>query len=76
MNCTTIHLFRTLVALLTILSVVESKADYYDVLGISKTANSQEIRKAHRKLAKLYHPDKNKDPNATEKFLEINEGKS
>ncbi|THD25381.1 DnaJ (Hsp40) subfamily B member 9 [Fasciola hepatica] len=73
MNHMTNHLFRTILALLTVWSVVESKRDYYDVLGVSKTANIQEIRRAYRKLAKLYHPDKNKGPNATEKFVEINE---
>jgi len=48
--------------------------DYYDVLGVSKTADEKEIKRAFRNLAKQYHPDANPDnPNAAEKFKEINE---
>lgn len=48
--------------------------DYYKILGISKTASQDEIKKAFRKLAKQYHPDVNKtDKNAEAKFKEINE---
>lgn len=50
-----------------------AKRDYYEVLGISKTASADEIKKAYRSLAKKYHPDVNKDPGAEEKFKEINE---
>ena len=50
------------------------KRDYYEVLGVSKNASDDEIKKAHRKLAKKYHPDLNKDnPEAAEKFKELNE---
>ena len=49
------------------------KRDYYEVLGISKGASEDEIKKAYRSLAKKYHPDINKAPDAEEKFKEINE---
>ncbi len=50
-----------------------NKRDYYEVLGISKSASDEEIKRAFRKLAKQYHPDVNKDPGAEEKFKEIGE---
>ena len=47
--------------------------DYYEVLGIGRTATADEIRRAHRKLAKEFHPDKNKLPEAAKRFSEIQE---
>ncbi|MEN6531475.1 MAG: J domain-containing protein [Anaerolineaceae bacterium] len=47
--------------------------DYYKTLGVSKTATEGEIKTAYRKLARRYHPDVNKDPQAEEKFKEVNE---
>lgn len=49
------------------------KRDYYDVLGVSKNASSDEIKRAYRKKAKQYHPDVNKDAGAEEKFKEVQE---
>ena len=51
----------------------KEKRDYYEVLGVSKTASDEEIKRAFRKLAKQYHPDVNKEPGAEEKFKEIGE---
>ena len=51
-------------------------ADYYNILGISKNASQQEIQKAYKKLAKKYHPDISKEPNAEEKFKEVQQAYS
>ncbi|HEY8402047.1 MAG TPA: DnaJ domain-containing protein, partial [Cytophagaceae bacterium] len=42
---------------------------YYEILGVNENASDEEIRKAYRKKAKLYHPDINKSPEAHSKFL-------
>lgn len=47
--------------------------NYYDVLGVGKDASPEEIKSAYRRQAKKYHPDINKEPDAAEKFKEINE---
>lgn len=50
-----------------------SKRDYYEVLGVSKTATDEELKSSYRRLAKKYHPDVNKEPDAEEKFKEVTE---
>ena len=50
-----------------------SNRDYYEVLGVGRNASDDEINGAFRKLARQYHPDVNKEPDAEEKFKEINE---
>ena len=50
-----------------------TKRDYYEILGLHKSASQAEIKSAYRKMALKYHPDKNKAADAEEKFKEINE---
>ena len=54
--------------------MAQEKRDYYEVLGVSKGASEDEIKKAYKKLARKYHPDMNPgDKEAEEKFMEVNE---
>ena len=68
-------LMLTALVYLTYFAMEAFAKNYYDVLGITKDASEKEVKKAFRKLALQYHPDKNKEPDAEEKFREIAEGK-
>ena len=50
-----------------------AQRDYYEVLGVARNATQEELRSAFRSLARQYHPDVNKSPDAEERFKEINE---
>ena len=50
-----------------------AKRDYYEVLGLDKSASAQDIKRAYRKLARQYHPDINQEPDAADKFKELGE---
>ncbi|EJD06571.1 DnaJ-domain-containing protein [Fomitiporia mediterranea MF3/22] len=63
------YLFSLCLLLLCITYCVA--ADYYKILGVHREASDADIRKAYKKLSKKYHPDKNKDEDAKEKFVEI-----
>jgi molecular chaperone DnaJ len=50
-----------------------SQKDYYEILGVPRNANGEELKSAFRRLALQYHPDRNKSPDAEERFKEVNE---
>lgn len=52
---------------------MSTKRDYYDILGVARGASVDDVKKAYRKLAMQYHPDRNKEPGAEETFKEISE---
>merc|ERR1712180_168423 len=56
-----------------LIDVITMGKDYYSILGVAKGASDDEIKKAYRKLALKYHPDKNQSPGAEERFKEIGE---
>ncbi|XP_064461330.1 dnaJ homolog subfamily C member 16-like [Ornithodoros turicata] len=65
-----IHFYKSLV-LLSIVNAISSLVDPYKTLGVPRTAGVSEIKRAYKQLAREWHPDKNKDPAASEKFIEV-----
>eukprot|EP00808_Paulinella_micropora_P031464 g62316.t1 len=59
--------------LLSSFTVMEAKKDYYEVLGVKRTATDRQIKKAFHKMSLKYHPDKNKDPRAEKQFSRISQ---
>lgn len=64
-------IFMTALCSIYVTNLVLCGKDYYDILGVKKTATDKQIKRAFRKLAVKYHPDKNKEKDAEEKFREI-----
>lgn len=64
--------YCSVLTLLLIIVIVQAGRDFYKILNVERSANTNEVKKAYRKLAKELHPDKNKDdPNAAEKFQDL-----
>lgn len=62
-------------AFVAVWSCASASEDYYSLLGVPRTASQSEIKKAFRKLARIHHPDRNKDKKAAEKkFIKIARG--
>src|SRR6476660_6003630 len=55
------------------MSTMADKRDYYEVLGVTRAASVDEIKRAYRQLARKYHPDVNREPDAENRFKEVTE---
>lgn len=75
MNCEQFIVLTTAALSILAADLSFAKKSYYEILGISRNASDRQIKKAFRKLAVKYHPDKNKSKDAEEKFREIAQGK-
>ena len=63
---------KKLLCVLILAALAVNNSEYYEKLGVEKSATSKDIRKAFKKLALTMHPDKSKEPDAHEKFMELN----
>lgn len=63
---------KKLLFLFSLAALAVNNSEYYEKLGVEKSATSKEIRKAFKKLALTMHPDKSNEPDAHEKFMELN----
>lgn len=65
--------FVFLVCSLALVLVDASSQDPYSLLGVSRSSSSAEIKRAYKKLAMQWHPDKNESPDASERFMQISQ---
>lgn len=61
-----------MILILLLFPLILAEREYYKILGVKQNASAQEIKASFRQLTKKYHPDKNKSPDANDKFSKIN----